>query len=202
MLGFYILEVFGLKHCVKTPQCIFKNGIDASPASVLSTQMHPQVSVPVLEVYLQAHCFYMLVLLIVVSLSNMSFKKLSFGLEGRLCNRASINLFVNQNQRCLVPICTWPCFFKWKLVWSRTRLVCGVSITFEAEVVTGFPVLIMGERSSARCLLLACCNSLESLSYIEGVGLCASASTSKPVRWLSVSLSKLRWNYWFDVLMM
>ena len=177
------------------PSAFFKNVIDASPASILSTQVHPEVSVSVLEVYLQAHCFYMLVLLMKLSLSKMSFTKLSFGLEGRLCNRASTTLFVSQNQHCLVMNCTWPCFFNWKLVWSGIRLICGVSIAFEAVVVRGFPVLIMGERSSARWLLLACCNSLESLSCMDVVNLCASASTSKPVRWISVSLSKLKWNY-------
>lgn len=106
MLGFSVLEVFGPKHCVKTPQCIFKNLIDASPASVLSTQVHPQLSVSVLKVCLQAHRFYMLVLLMKLSLPKISFTKLSFSLEGRLCNRDSINLFVKQNQHCLVKICT------------------------------------------------------------------------------------------------
>lgn len=57
------------------------------------------------------------------------------------------------------------------------KFICGVSVIFETEVVRGFPVLILRERerSTAGCLLLACCNSLESLSYVERVGLCASA---------------------------
>lgn len=60
------------------------------------------------------------------------------------------------------------------------KFICGVSVIFETEVVRGFPVLILKEREEycrvlVTCLLLACCNSLESLSYVERVGLCASA---------------------------
>lgn len=88
------------------PQCIFQNLIDVSLSSVLRTQVHLQVSLFVLKVYLQAQCFYMVMLLMKLSLPKMSFTKLSFGLEGRLCNRAPINLFVDQNQCCLLVICT------------------------------------------------------------------------------------------------
>jgi len=105
MFGFYILEVFGPKRCIKSPECILKNLIGGSPASVLSMQVHSQILVSVLKVFLHAHCIYMLVLLLKLSLPKMSFTKVYFGLEGRLCSRASINFFVNQNQHCLVMIC-------------------------------------------------------------------------------------------------
>lgn len=95
----------GPKHCVKTPQRNFKNLIDSSLASVLSTQAHLQLLISVLKVYLQAH-FYMVVLLMKLSQSEVLFAKLFFGLEVRLCNRAFINLFVNQNQHCLLAVCT------------------------------------------------------------------------------------------------
>lgn len=82
-----------------------------------------------------------------LSLPERSFTKFSFGLEGRLCNKASIHLFIHDQA-----------FLSEKQGEAEQGRVCRVGITFEVKTVRGFPVL-MGERI-ARHSLLACCSSL------------------------------------------
>lgn len=121
----------------------------------------------------------MLVLLMKLSLPERSFTKFSFGLEGRLCNKASINLFIHDQA-----------FLSKKHGEAEQGRVCRAGITFEVKIVRGFPVL-MGERI-ARHLLLACCSSLESLSCVEVVCFLFFffVNSSNPMRLLSVKYPK------------
>lgn len=181
LLDLYILEMFGLTHSVKTLQCNLKNLFGSSPAPVSSTHNY-------WIQFLKSICkFTFTCWCCCWSFFNQKhwLVKLFFDPVGRLCNKAFINLFVNQNlfHVKLSEVDLWSQYY----IWDRKN-----------EKFSSL-LLSLGTESITR---VACCNSLKSWSYIDGVGFCLPASTSEPMRCLSVSFSKLKWNYWFDVLMM